>query len=99
MSDPVLGLLDRRRRQLSHRTAPAPKFSGSCSSIARGIRTSNVRHFLHVARRDHGVTLSYTFVKLALQVVAGGRVERLNRTLQRGGPCPNSLGRWTGPAP
>ena len=40
MSDPVLGLLDRRRRQPSHRTAPAPKFSGSCSSIARGIRTS-----------------------------------------------------------
>ena len=27
----------------------------------------NVRHFLHIARRDHGVTLWYTFVRLALQ--------------------------------
>jgi hypothetical protein len=27
----------------------------------------NIRHFHHVARREHGVTLSYSFVRLALQ--------------------------------
>jgi hypothetical protein len=29
----------------------------------------NVRHFLHLARREHHVPLSYTFVKLALRTV------------------------------
>jgi transposase len=30
----------------------------------------NVRHFYHIARREHGVTVSYSFVKKALQAAA-----------------------------
>jgi hypothetical protein len=48
-----------------------------------------VRHFYHLARRDHGVTLSYTFVKLALQetgLVRKGRTRGRHR--RRREPCP-----------
>jgi transposase len=30
----------------------------------------NVRHFYHIARREHGITVSYSFVKKALQAAA-----------------------------
>ena len=66
--DPVLGLLDRRRRRPSHRTAPRAEAQRVLRLYRDRYQGFNVRHFLHVARRDHGVTLSYTFVKLALQV-------------------------------
>ena len=54
------------------RTAPrpGPRSSGSCSSIATRYQGFNVRHFLHIARRDHGVTLSYTLREAR---PAGGR--------------------------
>jgi Winged helix-turn helix len=65
--DPVLGLLDRRRRRPSHRTAPRAEVQRILHLYRERYQGFNVRHFLHVARRDHGVTLSYTFVKLALQ--------------------------------
>ena len=65
--DPVLGLLDRRRRRPSHRTAPRAEAQRVLQLYRARYQGFNVRHFLHVARRDHGVTLSYTFVKLALQ--------------------------------
>src|SRR5437870_552924 len=32
-----------------------------------GYRGFNVRHFYQIARREHGVTLSYSFVKKALR--------------------------------
>ena len=65
--DPVLGLLDRRRRRPSHRTAPRAEAQRVLQLYRARYQGFNVRHFLHIARRDHGVTLSYTFVKLALQ--------------------------------
>lgn len=65
--DPVLGLLDRRRRRPSHRTAPRAEVQRILQLYRARYQGFNVRHFLHLARRDHGVTLSYTFVKLALQ--------------------------------
>lgn len=66
--DPVLGLLDRRRRRPSHRTAPRAEVQRILQLYRTRYPGFNVRHFLHIARRDHRVTLSYTFVKLALQV-------------------------------
>ena len=42
----------------------------------------NVRHFYHVARREHGVTVSYSFVKKALQA-AGLVVKRRARGKHR----------------
>jgi transposase len=65
--DPVLGLLDRRRRRPSHRTAPRAEVQRILQLYRERYPGFNVRHFVHFARRDHGVTLSYTFVKLALQ--------------------------------
>ena len=34
----------------------------------------NVRHFYHIARREHGVTVSYSFVKKALQAALQGNL-------------------------
>ena len=46
---------------------PSRRSNASCACIASGTGPRdghpgfNVRHFYHLARRDHGVTLSYTF--------------------------------------
>src|SRR5881397_1180954 len=65
--DGVTGLLDARRRRPSHRTAPRAEVQRILHLYRDRYQGFNVRHFYHVARRDHAVTLSYTFVKLALQ--------------------------------
>src|SRR5262249_20309402 len=68
--DPVLRLLDRRRRRPSHRTAPGPGSRGPRQLSRPRHRGLIAPHSPPPARRDHGVTLSYTFVKLALQAAA-----------------------------
>src|SRR6266446_1818798 len=62
----ALGLYD-RRRQPSRRQAPALEVKRILMLYRDTYRGFNVRHFHQVARREHGVTLSYSFVKLALQ--------------------------------
>jgi len=62
----ALGLYD-RRRQPSRRQAPALEVKRILMLYRDTYRGFNVRHFYQVARREHGVTLSYSFVKLALQ--------------------------------
>lgn len=50
----------------------------------------NVRHFHHLARRDHGVRQSYSFVKLALQhagLVRKGRPRGRHRRRREPRPC------------
>ena len=50
----------------------------------------NVRHFYQLARRAHGVTLSYTFVKQALQragLVAKRRARGRHRRRREPRPC------------
>jgi transposase len=70
--DGVLGLHDGRRGQPSRRKAPVAEVKRILRLYRErygprdGHPGFNVRHFYHLARRDHGVTLSYTFVKLAL---------------------------------
>jgi len=67
------GLLDRRRQQPSPRRAPFAEVERILRLYRErygprdGHPGFNVRHFHQLARRAHGVTLSYSFVKLALQ--------------------------------
>jgi len=61
------GLLDRRRQRPSPKRAPFKEVE----RILRLYRTKyfdyNMKHFHETIERDHGVTLSYSFVKKALQ--------------------------------
>jgi transposase len=56
-----------RRRQPSPRKAPALEVQRILRLSRERFAGWNVRHFYRFARRDHGVRLSYSFVKLALQ--------------------------------
>jgi hypothetical protein len=92
--DPVLGLLDRRRRRPSHRTAPRAEVQRVLHLYRARYQGFNVRHFLHIARRDHDVTLSYTFVKLALQaagLVPKARARGRHRRRREPRPCVGEL--------
>ncbi len=88
--DPVLGLLDRRHRRPSHRTAPRAEVQRVLHLYRARYTGFNVRHFHHLARRDHGVTLSYSFVKLALQaagLVPKGRARGRHRRRREPRAC------------
>ena len=90
------GLLDHRRRRPSHRAAPLAEVQ----RILRLYRDRygprdghpgfNVRHFYQLAQREHGVTLSYSFVKQALQragLVARHRARGRHRRRRERRPC------------
>jgi transposase len=62
-----VALYDRRRQRPSRRKAPALEVQRILRLYRERFAGWNVRHFYRFARRDHGVTLSYSFVKLALQ--------------------------------
>src|SRR5262245_39368225 len=62
-----VGLYDRRCLRPSRRKAPAPEVQRIVRLYRERFSGWNVRHFYRFARRDHAVTLSYSFVKLALQ--------------------------------
>jgi transposase len=62
----AFGLYD-QRRQRSRRCAPALEVQRVLRLYREQYRDFNVRHFHHLATRDHAVTLSYSFVRLALQ--------------------------------
>ena len=61
------GLLDRRRGRPSPRKAPVAEVQRVLQLYRAHYAGFNGRHFHDIARRDHGVTLSYTYVKTALQ--------------------------------
>src|SRR2546426_7933491 len=88
--DPVLGLLDCRRRRPSHRTAPRAEVQRILQLYRERYQGFNVRHFHHLARRDHGVQLSYTRVRLALQeagLVRKGRARGRHRRRREPRAC------------
>jgi transposase len=88
--DPVLGLLDRRRRRPSHRTAPRAEVQRVLQLYRERYTGFNVRHFHYLVRRDYGVTLSYSFVKLALQeagLVPKGRARGRHRRRREPRAC------------
>jgi len=62
-----LALYDRRTQRPSRRKAPAPEVQRILRLYRERFAGWNIRHFYRFACRDHGVTLSYTFVRLALQ--------------------------------
>ena len=61
------GLFDRRRRSPSPRSVPVAEVKRILSLYRKRYRGWNVRHFYERARREHGVKVSYTFVKQSLQ--------------------------------
>ncbi len=61
------GLLDRRRGVPSPRRAPVREVERILRLYREKYRGFNGRHFHEIARREHRVTLSYSFVKKALQ--------------------------------
>ena len=86
----VLGLYDRRCRRPSRRKAPVAEVQRILRLYRERYAGFNVRHFHHLARRDHAVTLSYSFVKLALQeagLVRTGRRRGRHRQRREPRPC------------
>ncbi|MFC1889408.1 ISNCY family transposase [Thermodesulfobacteriota bacterium] len=61
------GLLDHRTGRPSPRRAPFDEVQRILRLYRETYLGFNVRHFHQIAQQDHGVTLSYTFVKEALQ--------------------------------
>jgi transposase len=85
-----VALYDRRRLRPSRRQAPAPEVQRILQLYRERFAGWNVRHFYRFARRDHGVTLSYTFVRLALQeagLVRKGRARGRHRRRRERRPC------------
>jgi hypothetical protein len=61
------GLFDRRRRTPSPRSVPVAEVKRILGLYRERYRGWNVRHFYQTVCRGHGVKVSYTFVKQALQ--------------------------------
>jgi transposase len=86
----VPGLLDRRRQTPSPRRVPLAELQRVLRLYRERYQGFNVRHFHQLARRDHGVTFSYTLVKTALQgagLVRKGRVRGRHRRRREPRPC------------
>ena len=89
-ADQVLGLYDRRRQRPSRRTAPVAEVQRILRLYRDQYLGFNVRHFHHLARRDHAVTLSYSFVRHALPeagLVRKGRARGRHRRRREPRPC------------
>src|SRR6266487_323952 len=74
----------------SRRQAPAPEVQRILRLYRERFPGWNVRHFYRFARRDHAVTLSYSFVKLALQeagLVRKGRARGRHRRRREPRAC------------
>jgi transposase len=69
-----VGLVDKRRQSPSVRRVAAPVIGQLLRLYRERYRGFNVRHFHEIARREHGVTVSYSFLKQALQ--AAGLVKK-----------------------
>ncbi len=69
-----VGLIDKRRHSPSVRRIAAPEVERLLRLYRERYRGFNVRHFHQIARREHGVTVSYSFLKYTLQ--AAGLVKK-----------------------
>lgn len=61
------GLIDRRLLRPSKRRVPPPQVELVLRLYRERYAGFNVRHFHQIVRREHGVTVSYSFVKQTLQ--------------------------------
>ena len=85
-----VALYDRRRQRPSRRKAPALEVQRILRLYREQFAGWNVRHFYRFARRDHAVTLSYSFVKLALQEAGLVRRAQAYITARRGAQKSNA---------
>ena len=69
-----VGLVDKRRHSPSVRRIAAPEVERLLRLYRERYRGFNVRHFHQLAMREHGVTVSYSFLKQTLQ--AAGLVKK-----------------------
>jgi hypothetical protein len=84
------GLLDRRRQRPSPRLAPFTEVERILRLYRERYAGFNVRHFHQLVRRDEHVTLSYSFVKTALQkagLVPKRRARGRHRRRRAPRPC------------
>ena len=86
----VPSLVDRRRQAPSPRRVPGTEVERMLTLYRERYAGFNVRHFHKVARRDHGVTQSYSFVKQVLQgagLVRKRRARGKHRLRRERRPC------------
>jgi transposase len=84
------GLFDHRHQRPSPRRVPLAEVQRVLRLYAERYRGFNVRHFHQIARREHGVTVSYSFVKKALQaaqLVGQRRPRGRHRRRREPRPC------------
>jgi len=84
------GLYDGRRIKPSPKRAPVAEVERILRLYRERYRGFNGRHFYQVARREHAVTLSYTFVKRLLQqagLLAKYRARGRHRLRREPRPC------------
>jgi len=84
------GLYDGRRIKPSPKRAPVAEVERILRLYRERYRGFNGRHFYQVARREHAVTLSYTFVKRLLQqagLLAKYRARGRHRRRREPRPC------------
>src|SRR6266545_4341140 len=84
------GLYDGRRSKPSPKRAPVAEVERILRLYRERYAGFNGRHFYQVARREHAVTLSYTFVKTLLQragLVSKGRGRGRHRRRREPRPC------------
>jgi len=88
------GLLDRRRGKPSPRRVPLATVEQVLTLYREKYFDLNVRHFHEKLREEHGIRLSYTWVKLALQgagLVAKRRQRGTHRKRRERRPLPGML--------
>ena len=88
------GLLDRRRGKPSPKRVPLKLAEEVLQLYGEKYPDLNVRHFREKLREVHGIELSYTWVKLALQgagLVKKGRKRGVHRKRRERRPLPGML--------
>jgi transposase len=88
------GLLDRRRGQPSRRRVPVATVEKVFTLYREKYFDLNVQHFHEKLQAEHGIELSYTWVKQALQgagLVARGRKRGAHRKRRERRPLPGML--------
>lgn len=84
------GLLDRRRGRPSPRRADFTEVQRVLHLYRERYTGFNGRHFYRIAHQQHGVTLSYSYVKVALQqagLLPKGRARGRHRRRREPRPC------------
>src|SRR5689334_8806955 len=85
------GLRDRRRGRVSEKRVPLEAVEKVLQLYQEQYFDFNVRHFHEKLTEEHGIELSYTFVKLALQgagLVKKGRKRGVHRQRRPRRPLP-----------